>query len=73
MSTQLMRWKIRLRRLPMATQLARSRSSRRETRYLLSSPANARRLREGIAQLNARKSVLVEFDANGNLRPASGR
>jgi antitoxin YefM len=41
-------------------------NSWKETEYLLSSPANARRLRESIAQLNAGRKVyreLIEPDA----------
>ena len=40
-------------------------NSWRETEYLLASPANARRLRESIAQLNAGKGVARELIGSG--------
>jgi antitoxin YefM len=33
-----------------------------ETRYLMSSPANAKRLNEAIAELDAGRGITVEFD-----------
>jgi len=52
----------------MSEQLAQKRRSRRETRHLLSSPVNAKRLLDGIAQLNAGENLVVaEFDDSGSL------
>ena len=61
MSVAITRWKIQLRRKSVAEQLAQSRRSRRETRYLLSNPVNAMRLRDSIRQLNQGNGILVEF------------
>lgn len=41
----------------------------KETEYLLSSPENARRLRKGVADLDAGKGIEVEFDKSGALSP----
>ena len=51
----------------MAQQLAQSRRSRSETRYLLSNPANAARLRESIRELNQGRGIPVAFGPDGNL------
>lgn len=69
MSVAMTRWKIQLRRSAMAEQLAQSRRSRRETRHLLSNPANAAQQRDGIQQLNHHPEnvIVVEFGKHGHL------
>lgn len=43
----------------------------RETEYLMRDAANAKRLTDAIERLDSGKGIEVDFDADGNLQPAT--